>query len=365
MLETVGAYAQQRLSEYGGTDATRTRHLTFFLALAERAASELWGTEQGAWVAKLGRERENLLSALAWCGESDKRAVHGLRLVAKLQLYWLPSGMLELGYRVTMAALEHHAAQASTVERCTALYAASQLAYFLGRFADTAKHGEQSVAIARELGDDKRALDALLMSGYGADELGDRASALERYLAAIALARRIEDKARLSYALNALAGHHVPGNEAAALPLYAEATALAREVGDIDAVAVSLQNIARALIALSRGDEAAGYLLEGLNLAAQIGATRTLLYVLDACVALADQHHDWERSARFLAAANAHTELLGIRRTPSDDRLIDPGGVHAREAMGETAFAEATAAARVLTLEEVVAEVKAWLTGGA
>jgi predicted ATPase/class 3 adenylate cyclase len=361
MLETVCAYAQQRLDETGDADTTRTRHLTFFVALADRAASELWGAEQGAWVEKLGRERENLLSALAWCGDSGERAVQGLRLVTKLQLYWLPSGMLELGYRLTTEALSRPAAQTLTVERCGALYAASQLAYFLGQFRENAMHAEQSLSIAREIGDDKRAVDALLMLGYGADELGDRGAALGHFEAALALARRIGDRARLSYALNALAGHHVPGNEAAALPLYEEATALAREVGDIDAAAVTLQNIGRALISLDQSDGARRYLLESLEAAAEIGATRTLLYVLDACVALADQRLEQERSARFLAAANAQIERLGIRRTPGDDQFIGPAAMQARAAMGETAFAEAAVRARALTLEEMVAEAKAWL----
>lgn len=361
MLETVAAYAQQRLDEAGDAHATRARHLAFFLALAEQAASQLWGPRQGAWVQRLGRERENLLCALAWCGAHGEYAFQGLRLVGKLQLYWLPSGMLELGYRLTTEALARSDAQAHTVDRCGALYAASQLAYFLGRFSDTAKHAEQSLVIAREIGDDKRALDALLFLGYAADEMGDRDIALDQFEAAMALARRIGDRARLSYALNALAGHHVPGNEAAALPLYEEATALAREVGDIDAAAVTLQNIGRALLALNQGERARGYLLESLDAAAEIGATRTLLYVIDACVALADERREWERAARFLAAANVETERLGIRRTPGDDQLIGPPAAHARAALGDAAFTEATAAARALSLDEAVAEARAWL----
>jgi non-specific serine/threonine protein kinase len=161
-------------------------------SLADSAASELWGAEQGAWVEKLGRERENLLSALAWCGGSGDRAVRGLRLVTKLQLYWLPSGMLELGYRLTTEALSRPAAQARYVERCGALYAASQLAYFLGQFRENSMHAEQSLAIAREIGDDSARVDALLMSGYGADELRDRGAALMHFEAALALARRME-----------------------------------------------------------------------------------------------------------------------------------------------------------------------------
>jgi len=181
--------------------------------------------------------------------------------------------------------------------------------------------------------------------------------------AALALARRIGDRARLSYALNALAGHHVPGNEAAALPLYEEAAALAREVGDTDAAAVTLQNIGRALIGMDQSDSARRYLLESLEAAAEIGATRTLLYVLDACVALANQRRELERSVRFLAAGNAQMERLGVRRTPGDHQLIDPPTERARAVMGEAAFAEAMVRARTLTLQEIVTEAKAWLAG--
>jgi predicted ATPase len=361
MLETVCAYAQQRLHETGDTDTARQRHLAYFLALAERAALELWGVRQGEWVERLGRERENLLSALAWCGTAPERASEGLRLVAKLQLYWLPGGMLELGYRLTTEALDRPGAQPHTAERCGAAYAASQLAYFLGRFSDTTRYAEHSLAIARTIGDDKRALDAMLMAGYAADESGERAAALARFEAAIALARGIDDRARLSYALNALAGHHVPGNEAAALPLYEEARVLACEAGDIDAAAITLQNIGRALIAMGRVDAARSYLLEALETAADIGATHTLLFALDACVALADRCCEWQRVARFLGAAYAVRERLGIRRTPADEALVAPATVHVPSAIGEASYAEAMAAGQALTLDHMIAEAKLWL----
>jgi tetratricopeptide (TPR) repeat protein len=269
--------------------------------------------------------------------------------------------MLELGYRLTTEALSHPEVQTPAVDRCGALYAASQLAYFRGRFSNTAIHAEQSLAIAREIGDEKRALDALLMLGYARDELGDRDSACVHFEDAVALARRIRDRARLSYALNALAGHHVPGNEDAALPLYEEATALAREVGDIDAAAVTLQNVGRALLALGQGEGARRCLLESLEAAVKIGAARTLLYVLDACVVLADQRHEWEQSARFLAAANDQLERLGIHRTVGDNAFIGPAAEHARAAMGHAAFADAMGAVRSLTHEEVLVAAKSWL----
>src|SRR5262252_8653463 len=99
--------------------------------------------------------------------------------------------MLELGYRLTTEALARSAAQASTLDRCGALYAASHLAYFLGQGPDAAMHAEQSLKIAREIGDDKRALDALLLLGHAE---GNYEHALMHYEAAIVLARRIGDK---------------------------------------------------------------------------------------------------------------------------------------------------------------------------
>jgi hypothetical protein len=147
--------------------------------------------------------------------------------------------------------------------------------------------------------------------------------------------------------------------------LYDESVALAREAGDRDSVAVTLQNSARALVALDRGDRARTLLLESLEIAAEIGATRTLLCVLDVCIMLAAQRMEWEHAARFFAAANTQMERLSLRRVPSDETLVASPVAHARAAIGEMAFADVMAAAQVLNLEQVVAEARAWLSGQA
>ncbi len=50
-------------SEAGEKSQTRTRHLAFFLDLAEQATPHLMGPEQGAWLERLDIERENILVA--------------------------------------------------------------------------------------------------------------------------------------------------------------------------------------------------------------------------------------------------------------------------------------------------------------
>ena len=98
LLETVRQYAQEKLDASGEAASARTRHLDYFLAFAEEAQPELWGPEQGKWLARLDLERENFLAAHRVVRPRATRAPSaGLRLVYALQLYWLPRGLIELG----------------------------------------------------------------------------------------------------------------------------------------------------------------------------------------------------------------------------------------------------------------------------
>ena len=65
LLETIRQYAQQRLREFDATELTPDRHLEYYLTFAEQARPQLFGSEQGTWLARLDLERENLLAAHA------------------------------------------------------------------------------------------------------------------------------------------------------------------------------------------------------------------------------------------------------------------------------------------------------------
>ena len=102
MLETVRQYAQDRLNEAGEVQAARNRHLDFCVALAEEAAPNLAGPEQGAWMALMDLERENFLAAHAWCDHAKELAESGLRLVFSLWTYFRDRFLLVLGYRMAL-----------------------------------------------------------------------------------------------------------------------------------------------------------------------------------------------------------------------------------------------------------------------
>ncbi|MFD1540130.1 AfsR/SARP family transcriptional regulator [Nonomuraea guangzhouensis] len=91
MLETIRAYAADRLAEAGEADTYRRRHVVHLLDLAERAVPELRTGAQIEWIERLSAERDDYSVALRWA--LDRRDVElALRLCAALNWYWWMCG---------------------------------------------------------------------------------------------------------------------------------------------------------------------------------------------------------------------------------------------------------------------------------
>jgi len=363
MLETVREYAQQRLeADAGSAKAAQTRHVEFFANLAERARPELWGPAQGEWLKRLDADRDNFLAALAFCDRVDRGAEHGLKLVYALQLYWLPRGLIELGYRLTVEALARQGAKERDLNRSGAQYAACQLAYFMGRYENARDHAQECLAIAREFGIRERAASALLLLGYAANALGEPDAAKQHFEESAALARDLGDKSRLSFALNALAGHHHEHNDfAAAEPLFEESLALARELGDQESIAIGLPNLARLLVEKGAGERVPELLREGLAIARAIGSARGMQNVLEVAADLAVLRGDWRRAARLFGSAEAQLEVMGLKRTPEDDAVLKRRIARARDALGSDAFVDSECEGRALPYEAALDDARQWL----
>jgi predicted ATPase/DNA-binding SARP family transcriptional activator len=87
LLETVRAYASDRLAEAGETEQVAAAHARYFIDLAERAEPELRSRDQLTWLRLLAAEHDNITAALRYSVESgDGTTV--LRFVAALAWYW-------------------------------------------------------------------------------------------------------------------------------------------------------------------------------------------------------------------------------------------------------------------------------------
>lgn len=91
LLETIRAYAAQRLAVSGTGPASARRHATHYLAVAEQAAGMLRTAEQRSWLGRLSTEQPNLRTAQAFSVTAGD-AEDAWRWIAALQRFWEITG---------------------------------------------------------------------------------------------------------------------------------------------------------------------------------------------------------------------------------------------------------------------------------
>ena len=86
MLETLRAYARERLDETDDADRWRRRHAEHYAEFAEHAGSGLEGPDEFVWRERVRAELDNLRAAIGWALDSTPTADAqlGLRIVAAL-----------------------------------------------------------------------------------------------------------------------------------------------------------------------------------------------------------------------------------------------------------------------------------------
>ena len=364
LLESVRQYAQERLSESGEEPGTRSRHLAFFLTLAEKASAELVGSEQGAWLARLDLEGENLLAAHEWCDQAEGGAELGLRFVHAVKLYMVYRGLLALLLRAAVDALARPGAARRTPARCRALHAAGQVTFYMGRYGAAQEFLEESLAIAREIGDRGRETMVLEDLGSAATGQGDLVTARGYLEQALGLAEQQGNKRALGSAYTALAQlFRVEGDLDAAEPLYEKHLVLAREMDDRDSIAIAFLNLA--IVAIGRGaaDRACAMLRDAVVIAGEIGSKHAGQSVIEIAAGLGVLLGEWGRAALFFGAAEAQITRTGLKRDPADEAFLRPLVAKAREAMDAAAFDAAVNSGSMLGYDEAIAEARAWLEG--
>jgi predicted ATPase len=96
LLETIRAYALDKLEESGEARRMQDRHLYLFLARAEEAAPKLNDAYQKLWLNWLDGEHDNLRAALAWAIESGQIEV-GMSIAIAISRFWEIRGQVQEG----------------------------------------------------------------------------------------------------------------------------------------------------------------------------------------------------------------------------------------------------------------------------
>ncbi len=360
MLETVRAYAWEKLVAEADEAQAAARHVDFHLQLAERARPELVGPKQASWLQRLDVERENLLAVHTRCGGPE-----GLRLVYALRPYWRSRGLLSLGLRISVEALDRRGAERRDALRFGGLFVAGWMSYFMGRYEHARRYLDEGLAVARELGSPELVARVLQPLGMACLGQGDGHAARQHLEEAVELAQAGGDARQLLAAINSLAQlHRLQGQTEIAEPLYETALPLAQQLGDRDSVAVLLLNLA--MVSMSRRPAQAirSMLIEVLSISRELDSKPALQSALEVCAGLASLVGDHAGAARLYGMADALASKTGFSRDPADEAFLRPLVEQSRTALGEQKFADAAARGRAAPVEQAISQTNAWLEAG-
>jgi tetratricopeptide (TPR) repeat protein len=313
MLETIAAYARERLEERVDADAVRYRHARYYADLAVESEAGLRGPRQVGWLARIDAERENYRSALEHL-EQANRTEEALRLAAGLWRYWQVRG----GYGTAQLTIERLLALDVEVPEqvlARALASAGRLAFMYGDLDTSETRTNAALELSRQLEDTAEMCFALTVLGLVAQARGDSLSAVAFVDEAIAVARATGDWWSLSLAL-ASRGEvlYAEGDLNGARHLLEEAGRAAREVGDLRQMARIDGALGTVFLELGEADRAIPLFEAALALQNELGDRWGIARTLTSSGLAA-------RGAGDVAAARRHHEHALLVQVEADDRV--------------------------------------------
>ena len=349
MLETVREYAHGQLEVRAEVEDLGSRHAEYFLELAAEAeaADREGAPDPERRVAELWEELDNLRAAIAWlraAGEIENE----LRLATSA--YWVL-------WRRTEAELHSwlHSAleRADGVEpgiRAAALGAAALSAHHAGDVARGREYAEDSLALARELGDDRLIEFALRVLSFEEPDLEKRRRLLQECQR---LLENLGDDHGLAWVKVLFAWTEARAKDyEAARPFYEEGIALFRKLGmRWEATNAEIQ-LAALLLFEHRRREASQLATRCLRTMVELRSPASVAETLEV-LAGAKLEADPGLAVRLLGAASSIREEVG--QAPDEIQLdvVRITERAAREQLGDE-FEREWEAGRARTLEQAV-----------
>ena len=177
-------------------------HAEWFLRLATDAEPRLHGSEQLRWLDCLETERGNLRAALAWgLGGGDRQV--GLRLGGLLMWFWQLRSYLGEG-EAWLAAATSEAEHQPAAVRARLLQGQGQLTYYKGDPGEAQRLLDQALGLWRASGDLRGTAETLVYLGVAAGDSDQPILARSAGEESVSLARQLGDDWLLGFALWAL-----------------------------------------------------------------------------------------------------------------------------------------------------------------
>jgi len=351
LLETIRAYAWDRLRDSGELDGVRRRHYDHFLTWARPTAERLRGPDQATWLARLAEAHDNLRAALDYGRERALDSALGFALA--LERFWFIRGHGGEGRRWLEELVELD--DRPTRQRALALVALAKLTWGRAEPPALRRSIERSLAIFRRLDDRDGVQLCLNHLGSLALTEGRAARARDLYQECLALASPAADERTIAFLHGNLgvAAILLHDHDAAQSHL-ATALAMLRRLGDPYEVANVLTNAGSLERDRGRLAAAAARYLESLDTLRELGASVNLIECLEGIACVAAARGATARALRLAAAASVLRERLGAPASGVVRRLIPLDLDALRARLPRTTARRAWTSGMGLTLDEIV-----------
>jgi len=366
MLDTIEAFAREMLAQRGEADEIGRRHSAWFLALAQRIAPDLAGTEQRRLLDQLELEHDNLRVVLDRASAAGDAAT-AIGLAFAIWRFWQKRGHLSEARRRLDAMAAAPWSREEPVLRARLMEALGGVCWWQADIAGMRPAYEEAAELWRRL-DDKSELANALYNLSFVYAVPEHPETMEGPVDPEGHGERLQDEAlalcrELGDArgeANVLWGK---GNKKyfserpdAGVDEFMEALAKFRAVGDRTMEAWSLHMAGSALLRVRRRDEARPLLIDALRLFYRAGDAAGVTLVIDDLSALALADDDPERAARLWGAGRALTAASGATIAAFTDTYVEEGlRPHVRQMMDPADLERWAAEGGQMTIDQAVA----------
>lgn len=190
LLDTTRAYALEKLVASEELDATRRRHATHFLHLAQQAKIQVETLQRDEWRERFGSVLDDIRDALSWALSGTTDAALGIELTVAALPFWGQFSLLEECRRAVERALDERLSITRSRHADLMLYLAlgATVLHTRGPLRQVKSSLTRAFALAEELGDTALQLQSLrglseyeLWTGdsHAAIAVADRIAAIE------------------------------------------------------------------------------------------------------------------------------------------------------------------------------------------
>ena len=344
MLDMVREFA----SELRAGDRAQTRHLAYFLGLAEEAEPELGRSDQHAWMGKLAVEHDNMRAAMDYTvATSDGQ--RALRLGGAIWRFWLLAGHLTEGRRRLREAL---AAGDGSTWRAKGLWGLAWLAYHQGDYAEAMRCGEEMLSLAGQ--DPTELRNALTITAIVDIADGRYADAVAKLDRCVSLVRERDDWLLATSLLNLGMGSSLAGDPRAS-DILTEARECYVQLGDRHYEARTLVYSGHDELRRHAVDAAVTLFRESLLMFWELEDLWGITEAIEGFAAAAGAAADVERAGLLCGAAEALRERINTMQFAADRRHMEDMLNGVRAAAGVEGWRSLFERGRALALDDAVA----------